>query len=81
MASPVRYPPTTDGIAKAKTLNHPRWGLSTIQTDLYVQVDPDTPTAAATPTAIHTHSWAVVAIHIMDPTMSVRPNNRSGGVR
>ena len=59
----------------------PRSGLSTIQAELKVQVDPDTDNATATPAAIHAHGSAVVATHITDPTMSGRPNNSGGGVR
>ena len=74
-------PPNTQAPANTKTLNQPRSGLSTIQAELKVQVDPDTDTATAAPTAIHPPTSVPVTAHITDPTMSGRPNNSSGGVR
>ena len=71
-------PPTTQALAKAKTLNQPLLGLSTIQAELYVQVDPDTETAAAAPNAIHTQDSAPLKAHSADPPVSGTPNKARG---
>ena len=55
-ASPVVEPPTTHAVVKVRMLRGPRPGLSTIQAELNVQVDPDTETAAAVPKANQTHN-------------------------